>query len=97
MDVIAKLSQKEKLAIKVASLGMFLSTLDSGIINVALPTLQNYFNDTVTNISWTISLYLIILSSTIFIFGKLSDRYGRVAIFRIGLIIFCLGSILCGL
>lgn len=90
-------NSKEKLVISAACLGMFLSTLDSGVINVALPEFQQYFHAPISTISWTISLYMIVLSSTIITFGRASDRYGRIKIFSIGLIIFAISSLLCGM
>ncbi len=89
--------KQEKWVISVAGIGMFLSTLDSGIINVALPSLQEQFHSPLTTISWTISAYLLVLSSTIIVFGKLSDRYGRLRLFKLGLVIFAVSSVLCGL
>lgn len=82
--------------ITVAGLGMFLSTLDSGVINVALPHLRTIFHSSLSHASWTISLYFLVLSSTILFFGKLSDRFGRVRIFSVGLLLFAVGSLLCG-
>jgi EmrB/QacA subfamily drug resistance transporter len=80
----------------VAGLGLFLSTLDSGVINVALPFLQSYFNSTVAHMSWTISLYFLVLSASIVFLGKMADRFGRKRIFAGGLMVFALGSLLCG-
>lgn len=80
----------------IAGAGMFLSTLDSGVINVALPFLQENFHTTVNTISWTISGYFLVLSATLVLFGKLGDRFGRVRIFSAGLLLFALGSLLCG-
>ncbi|MCR9192223.1 MAG: MFS transporter [Gammaproteobacteria bacterium] len=89
-------SIKESAIIIFAGLGMFLSTLDTGIINVALPTLEQKFHTNITTISWVVTLYTLVLSSTIVVFGRLSDRYGRVRFYRIGLWIFTLSSLLCG-
>jgi MFS family permease len=95
-ELFMSLRRKEKWVIGVAGIGMFLSTLDSGIMNVALPSLQRQFHSPLTSISWTISGYLLALSSTIIIFGKLSDRYGRLRLFKLGLWVFALSSISCG-
>ncbi len=80
----------------IAGIGMFLSTLDSAIINVAIPTLIQVFHRSLDTIIWTITLYLLVLSSTIMLFGQLADRYGRLTIYRIGLILFMITSLLCG-
>ena len=76
---------------------MFLSTLDSGIINVALPTLSKYFNVDTSFITWSVTLYTLLLTGTIIMFGRLSDKYNRLNIYSIGLTVFLISSILCGL
>ncbi|QQE80027.1 MFS transporter [Alicyclobacillus sp. SO9] len=87
----------ERVLVITAGIGLFLSTLDTGIINVALPTLSRVLHTSVTTIAWTVTLYTIALTGTIIIFGRLSDRYGRLRIYTLGLILFALFSALCGL
>ncbi|HEU5378274.1 MAG TPA: MFS transporter [Ktedonobacteraceae bacterium] len=86
----------ERWVVLTAGLGMFLSTLDTGIINVALPSLGQEFHTTATSTAWSVTLYLLTLSTTILIFGRLGDRYGQSRIFLGGLLVFLLGSTLCG-
>lgn len=80
----------------VAGIGLFLSTLDTGIINVAMPTLVSVFHSTVSGIAWTVTLYTLALTGTIIIFGRLSDRYGHLRVYSWGLVLFALSSTLCG-
>jgi len=80
----------------IAGIGMFLSTLDSGIINIAIPSLIKAFNSTLPTIIWTVTLYTLILSTTILLFGHLADRLGRMRIYAAGLILFGISSLLCG-
>ncbi|MCO6302257.1 MFS transporter, partial [Staphylococcus epidermidis] len=70
----------DHLVVLTAGIGMFLSTLDSGIINVALPILSKSFNVDASFISWSITLYTLLLTGTIIIFGRLSDKYNRLNI-----------------
>ncbi|SFJ78827.1 drug resistance transporter, EmrB/QacA subfamily [Paenibacillus sp. UNC496MF] len=79
----------------VAGIGMFLTTLDSGILNVAISSLVQEFHSTVTTVAWTISLYTIVICSCIVVFGRLSDRYGRLKIYSMGLALFALASMFC--
>ncbi|WP_232016552.1 MFS transporter [Paenibacillus baekrokdamisoli] len=79
-----------------AGVGFFLSTLDTGIINVALPTLGQTFHVSVHVVAWTVTLYLLSLSATIVVFGRISDRIGRLKVYSMGLILFAITSILCG-
>ncbi|PTJ16340.1 MFS transporter [Staphylococcus succinus] len=94
---IQSITSMEYIIIITAGIGMFLSSLDTGIINVALPTLTQTFDVSVSTITWSISLYTLALISFVVTFGKLSDKYGRISIYMLGLIIFSLSSILCGL
>ncbi|MGK9288610.1 MFS transporter [Staphylococcus warneri] len=86
----------DHLVVFIAGIGMFLSTLDSGIINVALPTLSKSFNVTPSFITWSVTLYTLLLTGTIIIFGRLSDKYSRLNIYSLGLTVFLIASILCG-
>ncbi|NRD80933.1 MFS transporter [Bacillus sp. BRMEA1] len=90
-------NQTDQMIVLTAGIGMFLSTLDTGIINVALPTLVQSFNSSITVMTWTITMYTLALVGTIIIFGRLSDKYGRLKIYASGLIVFFMASILCGL
>jgi EmrB/QacA subfamily drug resistance transporter len=89
--------QTDQIIVLTAGIGMFLSTLDTGIINVALPTLVQSFNSTITAMTWAITMYTLALVGTIIIFGRLSDKYGRLKIYASGLIVFFMTSLLCGL
>ena len=80
----------------IAGLGMFLSTLDSGIITIALPSLSRYFHTNINVLTWTITVYNLTLSASILLFGQLADRYGRLRVYRLGLIGFAATSFLCG-
>lgn len=81
----------------IASIGMFLSTLDSGIINIAIPTLVEVFQTRLDIVIWTVTLYTLVLSATIMLFGQLADRFGRLKIYQSGLMLFAASSLLCGL
>ncbi|MDG0884059.1 MULTISPECIES: MFS transporter [Bacillus cereus group] len=87
----------EKMVILTAGIGMFLSSLDTGIINIALPFLEKEFHSTVTITAWSVTIYVTALSATILLFGKLSDRVGRIRICLWGFVLFLFSSILCGL
>jgi MFS family permease len=84
------------IATGTAGAAIFLSTLDSGIINVALPSLQSQFHVDVSTISLAITLYMSVIGTTIVLFGRLADRFGRTAILSAGFALFGLASLLCG-
>jgi EmrB/QacA subfamily drug resistance transporter len=81
----------------MAGIGLFLSTLDSGIMNIALPTLARTFNSSLATMAWTVTLYSLSLTGTIIVFGRLSDKVGRLKIYAWGLTVFSVASALCGL
>ncbi|MEM9243439.1 MAG: MFS transporter [Pseudomonadota bacterium] len=80
----------------VVGCGMFLSTLDSGITKIALPTLIKSFNTNIAVVIWSVTLYALVLSASILLFGHLADRLGRLRIYVFGLILFAFSSLLCG-
>lgn len=77
--------------------GCFLSVLDSTIVNIALPDIASYFNESISNISWITTAYLISFSVFLIVGSKIADQFGRKKIFIIGLVIFGAASGLCGL
>ncbi len=84
-------------AMLVVSIGIFMATLDASIVNLALPTLRNYFNTDIATIEWVILSYLLTITTLLLTLGRLSDMYGRKSMFLAGLLIFTLGSGLCSL
>jgi EmrB/QacA subfamily drug resistance transporter len=82
----------------VTALGAFMASLDLSIVNVAFPALRHsYPQDTITTLSWVITGYAIVFGSLLVIAGRTADRVGSRRVFFAGLLIFCVGSALCGL
>lgn len=75
----------------------FMCTLDSSIVNVALPVMSKSLNVTSGSIQLVVTSYLIIISATILIFGRLGDILGKTKIFKFGIALFTLGSLFCGI
>lgn len=75
----------------------FMSCLDSSIVNVALPVMASKLNVNMASIEWVVTSYLIVISSTILIFGRLGDVKGKTTIFKFGIILFTIGSLMCGI
>jgi EmrB/QacA subfamily drug resistance transporter len=73
-----------------------MATLDASIVNVALPNMADKLGVSSEAIAWTVSAYIITIAGTILIFGRLGDILGKTRIFHIGIIVFTLGSLLCG-
>ena len=75
----------------------FMAALDTYIVNVALPTIAHYFNVGTSDVALVTLAYLLIITSTLPIFGKLGDRIGFKTVFILGFAFFSAGSLLCGL
>ncbi len=78
-------------------LGSSMAFIDGSVVNVALPAIQRNFNATTGDVQWVVEAYSLFLAALIFVGGSLGDRLGRRRIFAIGIIIFTLASLWCGL
>ncbi|WP_317171535.1 MFS transporter [Spirosoma profusum] len=76
--------------------GTFMSTLDSSIVNIALPTIRRELAAG-DSVEWIVLCYLLTTTSTLLIMGKLSDWVGRRQLYISGFCVFVFGSLLCGL
>lgn len=90
------LEQKWKVLISVM-FGVFMVILDSTIVNIAFPTLRREFGATLADAQWVISIYVLALGVTTPVSGYLADRFGIKRVYILGIGIFALGSLLCGL
>src|SRR5581483_6593995 len=77
-------------------LGAFLTVLDSSIVNVALPYMQGSFAASVDEITWVVTSYLVATGIMIPLTGWLAARLGRKRYFIISVVLFVVGSALCG-
>ncbi len=77
--------------------GTFMLLLDVTIVVVAIPDIQDGLHASFGQIQWVIDAYALTLASLLLTAGVLADRYGRRFLFAIGVTIFTLGSLLCGL
>jgi EmrB/QacA subfamily drug resistance transporter len=78
-------------------LGTFMVILDTTVVNVALPTLGQAFGTDLSLLHWVISAYLLAQAAVIPLAGWLSDRFGARRVYLISIVLFTLGSVLCGL
>lgn len=89
--------QKHRWSIIVAvGLFTFMSTLDGSIVNIALPIISKKLAVPMNQVEWVVSIYLMIVCSCLLLFGKIADSVGKIKIFKIGTIVFVIGSFLCG-
>jgi EmrB/QacA subfamily drug resistance transporter len=76
-------------------LGMFLAALDQTIVATALPTIVGDLGGA-NHLSWVVTAYLLASTATTPLWGKLGDMFGRKTVFQICILIFLIGSALCG-
>jgi EmrB/QacA subfamily drug resistance transporter len=74
----------------------FMLLLDVTIVIVAVPEIQHGLHGTFADVQWVIDAYALSLASLLLTTGSLADRYGRRLLFVIGLAIFTVGSLTCG-
>src|ERR1700739_4996 len=73
-----------------------MASIDGTALNVLLPALQKSLDATAADLFWLLNAYLLILASLILVGGSLGDKLGRKKIFMWGILIFIVGSALCG-
>ncbi len=81
----------------VALIGAFMAILDSSIVNVAVPTIMSVFNASTNTVQWISTIYLLASGCIVPFSGWMGDRFGIKNLYIGSLIIFVLGSLLCGL
>jgi len=77
--------------------GVFMFTLDGSIVNVALPTLAQYFGASLATLQWIPLAYLLVITSLVLGAARLGDVHGRKRAYLFGLGVFTAASVLCGL
>lgn len=90
------LDRKWKVLIAV-TFGVFMIILNSTIVNIAFPTLRAQYGASLADAQWVLSIYVLALGVTTPSSGFLADLFGIKRMYLIGLTIFTLGSILCGI
>jgi EmrB/QacA subfamily drug resistance transporter len=77
--------------------GVFMLLLDITIVNVALPYIQQAFHASLADLQWVIDAYALTLAAFLLTSGSVADIAGRRLVFAVGIVVFTIGSALCGL
>jgi EmrB/QacA subfamily drug resistance transporter len=77
--------------------GVFLSTLDSSMVNVALPEIMRYFAVSLNEVKLVVVAYLVVVTVSLVFWGKIADRFGKGRIYVLGMGLFLSGAVACGL
>ncbi|PYK87079.1 MAG: MFS transporter, partial [Verrucomicrobia bacterium] len=78
-------------------LGSSMAFIDGTVVNVALAKLQANLDATVLQVQWVMEAYSLLLAAFLLLGGSLGDRYGRRGLFLLGVAVFALASLWCGL
>lgn len=81
----------------IICIGVFMSTLDGSILNIANPTIVADFKINMSQIQWVVTAYMLVVTATMLFFGKLGDKVGSNRLYTLGFFIFTIGSFLCSM
>src|SRR5256886_16921509 len=92
------MSERDRwVALVVLCAGFLMIILDQTIVNVALPSIQTDLHFTQSNLASVVNAYLIAFGGLLLLVGRVGDLIGRKRIFLVGLTVFTVASVLCGL
>src|SRR3954469_6964847 len=78
-------------------MGLLILMLDSTVIGLALPAIQHDLDASAQALQWVVNVYLLMLAILVVTLGRLGDIFGRRKFFVLGLLLFGVGSVICGL
>jgi MFS family permease len=85
------------LTLASVSFGLFMIMLDNTVVNVALPSIQRDLQADLSELEWIVTGYALTFASLMLVGGKVADAFGRRRIFVVGIVVFTVASLLCGL
>jgi len=90
-------NRKRWLALIVLCLGELMIVLDTTIVNVALPSIREDLAFTETSLVWVVNAYMVTYGGFLLLGGRLGDLFGQRRFFLLGITLFTLASLVCGL
>jgi EmrB/QacA subfamily drug resistance transporter len=84
------------IALYVLCVGMLMIVLDVTVVNVALPSIQDDLGFTQASLAWVVNAYMIAFGGLLMLAGRFGDILGRKNVFMVGLGVFTVASLLCG-
>jgi EmrB/QacA subfamily drug resistance transporter len=97
LAVLAAEENRKWLTLAAVAFGLFMIMLDNTVVNVALPTMEKDLHVSLSQLEWVVTAYALTFAALLITGGKLADLYGRRRIFVLGLVVFTLSSLACGL
>ena len=96
VDIIARQGWYPWLVVGLTCVGAFIGQVDASIVQLALPHLGQVFHAKLDAVSWVSLAYLLAFASTLPVFGRLCQMFGRKLLYLIGYLLFTIASVLCG-
>jgi EmrB/QacA subfamily drug resistance transporter len=94
---VALSAKRKRLTLAATILGSSMAFIDGSVVNIALPAIQQALHADAISTQWIINAYLLLLGALVLVGGSAADLYGRRRIFLIGVALFTVASIACGL
>jgi EmrB/QacA subfamily drug resistance transporter len=91
------LDPRRWLALAVVGTAFFMTVLDVSIVNVALPTIGQDLDFSPENLQWVVTAYALTFGGFLLLGGRAADLLGRRSVFMVGVVVFSLASLVCGL
>jgi EmrB/QacA subfamily drug resistance transporter len=88
---------RRMLVLGICCCSLFMVSLDNTIVNLALPAIRRDLGSSISGLQWTVDAYTLVIASLLMLSGSTADRIGRRRVFRAGLVLFGLGSLLCSI
>ncbi|WP_037601424.1 MFS transporter [Streptacidiphilus rugosus] len=90
-------ARRRFLVLAICCMSLLIVGLDITIVNVALPSIGRDLGAGVSGLQWVVDAYTVVLASLLMLGGSTGDRLGRRRVFQAGLVLFTVGSLICGL
>src|SRR2546421_3572456 len=91
------MSSRQRWTLTAVCMATFMLLLDITVVNVALPDIRKSLNSSFTDLQWVVDAYALTLATLLLTAGSLADKLGRRRVFVVGMGIFVVASLLCGL
>ena len=95
MESIQEIHRRRWLIFFAVVLTTFINCVDGSSVNVALPSMADELQVTMAGIEWVVTAYTLVIICFILLFGKLGDTIGKDKIFKFGILVFFIGSLVC--
>ena len=89
--------RRKRLTLAATILGSSMALIDGSVVNIALPAIQQALHADAASTQWIVNAYLLLLGALVLVGGSAADLYGRRRVFVLGIVVFTIASIACGL